>query len=136
MCVCVCVCARDQTHMCVVSTFLFRCRPWDCTSFLNLSSKCATSPVSCCWDSVVGGGGRGVKRLVRRGETGGRGGGDNRGVGRSRVVSEGRVCGVYVCGTQQLTSFSPLSSSFSYLFCHHPISVPRLLGLFGGGLAL
>ena len=37
-----------------------------------------------------------MKRLVRRGETGGRGGGDNREGGRSRVVSEGRVCGVYV----------------------------------------
>lgn len=34
-------------------------RLWDYTSFLNLSSKCATSPVSCCWDSVVAGGGGG-----------------------------------------------------------------------------
>lgn len=47
----VCECARDQTHVCCLFSFL--CWPWDRTSFLILSSKCATSPVSCCWDSVV-----------------------------------------------------------------------------------
>lgn len=43
------------------------CQPWDCTSFLKLSSKCATSPVSCCWDSGMVGSGEGG---VQRGEEG------------------------------------------------------------------
>lgn len=62
------VCVHVTRHTCCLH-FSLLCRPWDCTSFLNLSSKCATSPVSCCWDSVAGGGeDRGVKGGVEIGE--------------------------------------------------------------------
>lgn len=61
-------------HKCVLSPlFSSLCQAWDCSSFLNLSSKCATSPVSCCWDSVVGcwagnGWSGGIKTAEKMGE--------------------------------------------------------------------
>lgn len=63
-------------HMLCLSLY----QPWDCTSFLKLSSKCATSPVSCCWDSGIVGSGEGVG-----------GGGACRGVRKGVETAERRV---------------------------------------------
>lgn len=121
--------------VCLCSSF-FLCRPQNCTSFLNLSSKCATSPVSRCWDSVVRGaeGWRGVQRLVRREERDREGiGGDNQG-GEERWFREGGVWSLYVGhgGSHPFHCFLPL-------FCISSAIIPSLspgCWVYLGGLAV
>lgn len=99
------------------------CRPWDCTSFLKLSSKCATSPVSCCWDCGVGGRGvrKGVGAAERRGE---------RQKGRWVIIRE-RGVSLKACGlseAQEWTHFTafPFFLSLTVFLPH------RCTGLFWG----
>lgn len=124
--------AIRHTHTCVVSSSLFSMPALG----LHLISKFILKVCHLSCELLLGfcsGVERGVEIGEKRGREAEGGGADNRGGGRRRAVNEGGgVRCVYVCGTQSLTCFSLLSSSFSYLLCHHPISVPRLLGLFGG----
>lgn len=127
-----CLCACDQTHVCVVSIPLFSVP----ASELHLISKFILKVCHLSCEPLLGfcsEGGRGVKRGAEAGEKRGETGKGSGGIIREERSDDlGRGCVEFVCGTQQLTSFSLLSSSFPYLFCHHPISVPRLQGLFGG----
>lgn len=105
--------------------YFFWAGPWNCTSFLNLSSKCATSPVSCC---------------SRGREKGWRGGGL---IGEEKSGELGCVCVCvwHVYGTQRRRRRQRFTSLFhcalflfSYLRCHHSISVPAAAGVPAGGV--